>query len=107
MTGYVSLSLVKIKAVMLYFINKMDEIYVTKMNKLLFYTDFLSYKRQGYGMTGLEYAALPYGPVPDQWGKVYISIPEVSMNECIRYEQSSGSWTRKCPHALTFVVTGL
>lgn len=90
MTGYVSLSLEKIKVVMLYFINKMDEIYVTKMNKLLFYTDFLSYKRHGYGMTGLEYAALPYGPVPDQWGKVYSSIPEVSMNECIRYEQSSG-----------------
>ena len=28
------------------------------MNKLMFYIDFISYKRHGYGITGLSYRAL-------------------------------------------------
>ena len=36
----------------------------TKLNKLLFYTDFLAYQRFGTAITGQEYQALPQGPVP-------------------------------------------
>jgi uncharacterized phage-associated protein len=35
-----------------------------KLNKLLFYADFLSYVRFGKPMTGQEYAALTNGPAP-------------------------------------------
>lgn len=90
LTGYVSVSMQKIRAIMLYFIQQMNGVYVTKMNKLLFYTDFLSYKRHGYGITGLQYKALPFGPVPDNWGSVYDSVSDVSMNECLFFDQSSG-----------------
>lgn len=48
------------------------------MNKLLFYTDFLSYKMRGMGMTGLAYKAIQYGPVPQRWDMVYGLIDEVS-----------------------------
>jgi len=89
-TGYVSFSLERVRAAVLFYINKMNGVYVTKMNKLLFYTDFLSYKRRGYGMTGLKYSALQYGPVPKNWGSVYDSIPDVVMNECVFHDQSSG-----------------
>lgn len=89
-TGYVSVSMEKIRATMLYFIKQMSGVYVTKMNKLLFYADFLSYKRHGYGITGLQYAALQYGPVPKNWGSVYDSVPDVLMNECLFFDQSSG-----------------
>lgn len=56
---------------MLYLIEKCGSVFYTKMNKLLFYTDFLSYKSFGYGMSGLAYQALQYGPVPIRWDRVY------------------------------------
>jgi len=36
----------------------------TKLNKVLFYTDFLSYLYRGKSITGQEYQALPQGPAP-------------------------------------------
>lgn len=36
----------------------------TKLNKLLFFADFLAYKRTGHPITGAEYQALEYGPAP-------------------------------------------
>jgi antitoxin SocA-like protein len=36
----------------------------TKLNKLLFYADFLAYQRFGHPITGQEYMALPQGPAP-------------------------------------------
>jgi len=38
----------------------------TKLNKLLFYSDFFSYFRFGEAIAGLEYQRLPNGPVPKQ-----------------------------------------
>lgn len=36
----------------------------TKLNKLLFYSDFLAYQRFGHSITSQEYQALPQGPAP-------------------------------------------
>lgn len=36
----------------------------TKLNKLLFYSDFLAYKTLGRPITGAEYVALEFGPAP-------------------------------------------
>jgi hypothetical protein len=38
----------------------------TKLNKLLFYADFVSYYRFGEPIAGLEYQRLPNGPAPKQ-----------------------------------------
>ncbi len=38
----------------------------TKLNKLLFYSDFFSYFRYGEPIAGLEYQKLPNGPAPKQ-----------------------------------------
>ena len=35
-----------------------------KLNKILFYSDFLAYKHLGQAITGAEYVALQYGPAP-------------------------------------------
>ena len=69
--GYTALSISKIKNILLYFIEKSHGVYITKMNKLLFYTDFLSYKISGKGMTGLRYKAIQHGPVPVRWDRIY------------------------------------
>ena len=39
----------------------------TKLLKELFYIDFLYYKKSCISITGLEYAKLPYGPVPEDF----------------------------------------
>ena len=75
--GYAQLSLNRLKNIMLYILNRCDEVWCTKMNKLLFYTDFMSYRERGMAMTGLSYRAIDFGPVPERWDRVYIEFPEV------------------------------
>lgn len=75
--GYATQSYDKLKNIILYFIEKCGSVFYTKMNKLLFYTDFLSYKKRGCGMSGLAYQAIQYGPVPVRWDRVYSLIDDV------------------------------
>jgi len=44
-----------------------DPLYgATKLNKLLFYCDFLAYGQLGRSLTGARYQKLPHGPAPRQ-----------------------------------------
>ena len=45
-----------------------------KLNKLLFYADFLNYKLNGYSITGLSYRAIQYGPVPTHYDNIYACL---------------------------------
>lgn len=54
----------------------------TKLLKEMFYVDFLCYKKTAMGVTGLEYAKLNYGPVPDDFEKI---INECNKNNYITY----------------------
>lgn len=89
-TGYRSISLIKIADVVRTIISSIGSTFVTKMNKLLFYTDFIHYKKHGYGITGLTYRALPYGPVPEHWGKLYSSLHGIEMEEFVYSGGQSG-----------------
>mgnify|MGYP001030986300 FL=1 len=89
-SGYRSLSKKKIAAVCHMIISRMGSVFVTKMNKLLFYIDFIHYKRHGFGITGLSYKALQYGPVPERWGSVYAAIPGIEMAEFVYPSGQSG-----------------
>ena len=60
------------------------------MNKLLFYADFIHYKNHGYGITGITYKALPFGPVPERWGTLYSSLPGIDMEEYVYPSGQSG-----------------
>ena len=75
--GYTALSISKIKNILLFFIEKGHGVYITKMNKLLFYTDFLSYRERGKSMTGLRYKAIQHGPVPVRWDRIYSFFDEI------------------------------
>ncbi|MCV9388075.1 type II TA system antitoxin MqsA family protein [Reichenbachiella ulvae] len=48
--------------------------YKTKMNKLLFYSDFLMFKQQGHSVSGAMYKAIPYGPVPNSFESIFESL---------------------------------
>lgn len=76
--GYAKQSCRKLRNIVLFFIKNCDAVYNTKMNKLLFYADFLSYKLLGRGISGLAYRAIKYGPVPVRWDRVYSLLEDVS-----------------------------
>lgn len=72
-TGYCVPDLNKIAQIIKYFTPKTD-VLKTKLNKLLFYTDFTYYKQSGYSMTGISYRAIPHGPVPSAYDKMYTKL---------------------------------
>ncbi|MBK1439631.1 DUF4065 domain-containing protein [Parapedobacter sp. ISTM3] len=74
--GYRRLSLSRIAQTIAYFEQHIGNLYKTKLNKLLFYTDFLAYKAHGYSITGLQYRAIPYGPVPAEYGRLYLRLQD-------------------------------
>ena len=64
-TGHRTFSLEKMAAMVSYFAERAENLYKTKLNKLLFYADFTNYYRLGKSISGSRYVHLPYGPVPD------------------------------------------
>ena len=75
--GFAQQSLDRLKNALLYILNQCGEVFYTKMNKLLFYTDFLAYRRFGMALTGLSYRAIEFGPVPERWDRVYSQFDEI------------------------------
>lgn len=96
--GYAPQSYVRLKNVVLYFLQKCGDTFTTKMNKLLFYADFYSYKTRGYGMTGLAYKAIQFGPVPVRWDRVYSLLDDVCTEEVVFPSGNYG--TQLCPLSL-------
>jgi len=56
---------------MVVFFSEKIQPYKTKMNKLLFYADFLNFKNYGYSISGMRYNAIPMGPVPNKYQSIY------------------------------------
>jgi len=54
----------------LFFAEKMQP-WKTVINKLLFYCDFLNYRFTGYSISGMNYRAIPLGPVPSNFDVLY------------------------------------
>lgn len=74
LTGYKRPSLEKIAHTISYFTCTVDHLWKTKLNKLLFYTDFLHYKRTGFSICGIAYRAIQLGPVPAEYDKLYLKL---------------------------------
>lgn len=62
-TGYRDMKLDKLSNMIVYFAETVQP-FKTKLNKLLFYADFLNYKKTGYSISGCNYKAIKLGPVP-------------------------------------------
>ena len=75
--GYAPLSLCRLKNLMLYLLENLQDVWFSKMNKLLFYVDFLSYRENGMAISGLSYKAIDFGPVPVRWDVIYSEFDEI------------------------------
>jgi len=54
----------KVGIIAVYFAENTKKLYVTKLLKLFYYLDFISYNIRGSSVTNDVYLKLPYGPVP-------------------------------------------
>ncbi len=50
----------------LYFASKIKDCGKTKLFKLLYFLDFIHFKKYGFSVTGYTYMVMPYGPVPKE-----------------------------------------
>jgi len=87
-TGYIPPNLDKFSQMILFFSDKIAPMKV-KLCKLLFYADFLNFKRSCYSMSGLPYEAFQMGPVPYRFDGIfdYLVTTEVLKKEFEIFEQ--------------------
>lgn len=71
-TGYRLFNLVRLKNILIYLLNSCNSEHNDriKINKLLFYIDFLHYRNFGKSVSGIKYRAIPYGPAPAYYDRI-------------------------------------
>jgi transcriptional regulator with XRE-family HTH domain len=75
-TGFITPNLKKAREMVVYFAQACSP-FTTKMNKLLFYADFLNFKRTSYSISGMTYQAIPRGPVPLRYDGLYGNVSDI------------------------------
>ncbi|MDE6380868.1 MAG: DUF4065 domain-containing protein [Muribaculaceae bacterium] len=73
--GFGRKSMPKLFEFVSYVVKKHGEIFPTKLNKLMFYSDFYNYRKLGQSISGLQYRALNFGPAPDHYATIYDNVP--------------------------------
>lgn len=76
-TGYRNPSFEKFTEMVVYFSEKLAP-FKTKMNKLLFYADFLMFKQSCFSISGVRYNAINMGPVPHNFQSIFEYLAESS-----------------------------
>ena len=65
--------------------------YKTQMNKLLFYADFLHFKRNGRSISGAKYRAIAMGPVPNNFDFLFQYAENQYFVRMEHHEYANGS----------------
>ncbi len=103
-TGYKEFDLEKIKNMILYIL-RFHETYRTKINKLLWYMDFLCYRVYSVSISGNSYTHSSYGPTADDYEliisvmlrDVLIGKDEIVVHQAIREQLKS---TASCDESI-------
>lgn len=69
-TGYRDIKFDKLCNMIIHFSETVQP-FKTKLNKLLFYSDFLNYKKTGFSISGCNYRAIELGPVPNGYDTLF------------------------------------
>ena len=69
-SGYRNPNFEKITEMIVYFSDKLSH-FKKKMNKLLFYADFLMFKQSCFSISGMRYKAIEMGPVPINFQSIF------------------------------------
>ena len=66
-SGFKEYDLEKYKNMILYLVKRLDSVLKVKLNKLLWYCDFLHFKETSVSISGSQYLRFQYGPVPNNY----------------------------------------
>lgn len=69
-SGYRNPNFEKFSEMVVYFSDMLSP-FKTKMNKLLFYADFLMFKQSCFSISGVRYKAIDMGPVPNNFQSIF------------------------------------
>ena len=64
----------KLSQMVRYLVCSCPEVCPTQLNKLMFYCDFMNYRKTGRSISGLKYRAIQFGPVPDHFDTIYDNV---------------------------------
>lgn len=73
-TGYTFRHFPKLASMLVFFLKENERAFTLRLNKYLFYSDFLSYKLTGNSMSGYTYCALENGPVLDNYKFLFAEL---------------------------------
>jgi DNA-binding transcriptional regulator YiaG len=73
-TGYSMRSYKKFANLIIFFLNENNRAFTTRLNKYLFYSDFMSFKYFGSSISGYTYCAIDNGPVLDNYKKLFSEL---------------------------------
>lgn len=87
--GFGQLNIRKVSEMVRFFIYHEGGLFPTKLNKEMFYADFLHYKQHGLSISGLPYQAIQYGPVPVHYDTIYDNIDGIRKEIVIVHDMES------------------
>ncbi|MDP3443618.1 MAG: DUF4065 domain-containing protein, partial [Ignavibacteria bacterium] len=85
-TGLKAFDRKKTEQIITFFAGRLQP-FKTKLNKLLFYTDFAHFRNIGQSITGLRYNAIQYGPVPLNYDILFGSLADLDIID-IEYDMT-------------------
>ena len=88
-TGYIRPNIEKLTEMVVFFAKNMQP-YVTQLNKLLFYCDFLHYKYEAVSISGTRYRAINMGPVPNNYDSIFDYMESTNAIDIIKKENDWG-----------------
>ena len=77
-TGFKAFDRIKTEQVISFFAERLQP-FKTKLNKLLFYTDFAHFRNIGQSITGLRYNAIQFGPVPYNYDILFGTLADTDI----------------------------
>ena len=80
-SGFKNFDLEKMVNLILYIAEKTKGVFTTKLNKLLWYTDFIYFQVYSVSVTGSVYKHLPLGPVPDDYKWIIAAAEKEGLEE--------------------------
>lgn len=92
LTGYRKPSLRKLTEMVVFFAEQLQP-YKTGLNKLLFYADFLQFKKTGYSISGANYRAIIKGPVLNNFQSIFDFLGKEDVN--INYSEYNDTITEQ------------
>lgn len=90
-SGFKEYDLEKLKNMILYLVKRLGGVLKVKLNKLLWYCDYLHFKETSVSITGSQYIHLKYGPVPNNYERIIgIMQPELLDKDEIPFNTEEG-----------------